>query len=101
MYTQQANSLSDDDNHSSMGCCGSLAKCFLYLVVPVMTGVLLVCHLECEREREQYLSDKFQPHYQPDLTDCSAELSFVTPTDSVYYEAGQSVGNNFSRISLP
>ena len=84
-----------------MGCCGSLAKCFLYFVVPVMTGVLLVCHLECEREREQYLSDKFQPHYQPDLTDCSAELSFVTPTDSVYYEAGQSVGNNFSRISLP
>lgn len=64
---------------TTMGCCGTLMKYFLYLAVPV-TAVLLYFHLECLTEKEQYLASKFNPEYHPDLTDCSVELSFLKPS---------------------
>ena len=65
-------------------------KYFLYLTVP-LTALLLYFHLECLKEKEQYLASKFNPEYRPDLTDCTAELTFVKPTDGAFlhYQTGE------------
>ena len=54
----------------------SFFKYILYGAVP-LAGVLLYFHLECTREREEYLRDKISPVYSPDQTDCTAELPFM------------------------
>ena len=73
---------------SRMGCCGTLLKYFLYLAVP-LTALLVYFHLECLGEREQYLASKFNPEYRPDLTDCTAEMSFSKQTDELFFELGR------------
>ena len=72
-----------------MGCFAGLLRYLLYLAVP-LSAVLVFYHLECLREREEYLSNKFNPKYNPEVTDCTAELAYTIPTDSVFYQTGRS-----------
>ena len=58
-----------------MGILTKIIKSFLYFAVP-LAGVLLYFHLECVREKEEKLREKFNPDYFPDQTDCTAELPF-------------------------
>ena len=70
--------------------CRSLLRYFLYGAVP-LAGVLLYFHLECTREREEYLRDKISPVYSPDQTDCTAELPFVMQGTQAI---GMAIGNS-------
>ena len=50
-------------------------------ILVALTAVLLHCQLECEREREERLAQKFNSEYHPDQTDCQAQIQFFK-TDS-------------------
>ena len=58
-----------------MGACRRCLSSSLYLLVPLV-AVLLYFQLQCWREREEFLRTKFNEEYQPDLTDCQAEIQY-------------------------
>ena len=70
-----------------MGCCAALLRYVLYVSVP-LSAILMFYELECKKEREEYLSNKFYPEYRPEMTDCSAELFFSLPRDTQYFNTG-------------
>ena len=71
-----------------MGCCSTVLK--LLLITSLSIGsILLYLHVECQRELEEKNSDKFNDVYNPDETDCVAELPFVKAgTESVDINLG-------------
>ena len=72
-------------------------KClaFLGLLLP-LAAVLIHFHLECLREREEFRVNKFNIHYQPDQTDCKAEIEFFkTESKLVSVHLG-----NFNKVNF-
>ena len=54
----------------------------LSLLLPLL-AVLFYFHLECIKEREEKLRNKFHAEYHPEQTDCQGEIEFFKT------EAGQ------------
>ena len=64
----------------------------LSLLLPLL-AVLFYFHLECIREREEKLKNKFHAEYLPEQTDCQGEIEFFkTETGLV----SVTLGNNSS-----
>ena len=50
-------------------------------LLPALLAVIFYFQLECSREREERLGRKFNEEYQPEQSDCQAEIGFFK-TDS-------------------
>ena len=59
-----------------MGWCAKLVKYLCYGAVP-LAAVLVYFHLECVKEKEVTMRNKFNDEYHPELTDCTVELPFM------------------------
>ena len=59
-----------------MGWCGKLVKYLCYGAVP-LAAVLVYFHLECVKEKEVTMRNKFNDEYHPELTECTVELPFM------------------------
>ena len=72
----------------------------LCLLIPVL-AVVFYFHLECAREREERLRNKFHPEYQPELTDCQAEIEFFnTEAGQVSVTLGNFVQSSSIRVKV-
>ena len=58
-----------------MSCGWKLLKYWFCFTVPLV-AVLVYFHLECIKEKEETLRNKFNDEYHPEITDCKTELPF-------------------------
>ena len=59
-----------------------------------LTAVLIHFQQECQTEREERRASKFNDHYQPDMTDCQAEIEFFkTESQKVSVTLGNSLNS--------